>query len=94
MASMPSTSTAFETVLTRWPKAEYMPLLARRSTLCVRTGSDSTVCVMSNSWSSSPRMAPRMALMAFAKPGMSPCWRVRAHSRSRVFLPSCVGTAK
>jgi EAL domain-containing protein (putative c-di-GMP-specific phosphodiesterase class I) len=84
MASVPSTSIALVTVLTRWPNAEYMPLLARRSTFWVSTGSVSTVCAMLNSCSSSPRMAPRMAPMARAKPGMSPCWRTRSHSRARV----------
>lgn len=84
MASVPSTSTAFDTVLMRWPKAEYIPLLASRSTFWVRTGSDSTVWVIENSRSSSPRMDARIALMALVKPGMSPCLRMRSHSRDRV----------
>ena len=91
MASVPSTSIALVTVLTRCPKAEYMPLLARRSTFWVSTGSDSTVWAMSNSCSSSPRMAPRIALMAWVKPGMSP-WR-RTCSQSRASVASALGTA-
>ena len=89
IASVPSTSTALETVLMRWPKAEYMPLFARRSTFCVRTGSESTVWVIENSRSSSPRIEARMALMALVKPGMSPCRRMRSHSRDSVALAWC-----
>ena len=87
MASVPITVMARVTVLTLWPKAEYMLLLARRSTFCVSTGSVSTVCAMSKSSSSSPRTAPRMAPMARAKPGMSPWRRTRSHSRVRVASP-------
>ena len=56
IASVPSTSTAFETVLMRWPKAEYMPLLARRSTFCVSDRVRQHGLRHANSRSSSPRI--------------------------------------
>ena len=70
--SVPSTITAFDTVLMSRPNTEYMALLARRSTRCVSAGSDSTVLVMLNSRSLSPRMAPTMAPTTRENPGKSP----------------------